>query len=64
MIAVAMMPIAAMFNARVVSAAAMPARARGRHAHTCHCQSGHNGHEEFLVVRFITILFLPLWALH
>ena len=26
-------------------------------------KSGHEGHEEFLVVRVITILFLPLWAL-
>jgi len=28
------------------------------------CKSGHKGHEEFLVVRFITVLFLPLWGLH
>ena len=63
-VVMAMLPVTAMFNTRVVSATAMPARDRGRHAHTCHCQSGHESHEEFLVVRFITVLFLPLWGLH
>ena len=36
---------------------------RCRKAGSCQGKSGHEGHEEFLVVRVITILFLPLWAL-
>ena len=36
---------------------------RCREAGSRQGKSGHEGHEEFLVVRVITILFLPLWAL-
>lgn len=36
---------------------------RCREAGSGQGESGHKGHEEFLVVRVITILFLPLWAL-
>ena len=60
---VSVVPIDAVLDPCGSSAVIMAARSGSRHTDASQCKSGHEGHEEFLVVRVITILFLPLWAL-
>ena len=63
-VVVGVVPVNAVFDPRGASAVMTATRGGSRHTHTSQCKSGHEGHEEFPVVRFITIAFLPFWALH
>lgn len=64
-VAVMMVVVEVVHRGGSMSAAESAGSAMGcREAGSSQRQSGHEGHDQFLVVRFITVHFLPLWALH